>query len=39
MNFGVTADGYLFSQSGRIGGWIIGADTLTSAKTSEIVDD
>ena len=36
MNFGVTADGYLFSQSGRIGGWIIGIDTLQSADGSII---
>lgn len=34
MNFGVTADGYLFSQSGRIGGWIIGTDTLQSTDGS-----
>jgi hypothetical protein len=38
MNFGVTADGYLFSQSGRIGGWIIGTNTLQSANGSIILD-
>lgn len=36
MNFGVTADGYLFSQSGRIGGWVIGANTLSSVNSSEV---
>lgn len=38
MNFGVTADGYLFSQSGRVGGWSIKENTLESVKANEIKD-
>lgn len=30
MNFGVTADGYLFSQFGRLGGWWLDSTTLAS---------
>lgn len=38
MNFGVTADGYLFSQSGRIGGWNINATQLYSDGETIVLD-
>jgi hypothetical protein len=39
MNFGVTADGHLFSKSGLIGGWHITDKALYSGERRESVSD